>query len=199
MKVYLTEHRFQNYITALTEAGAQVNWTDPDSCGALVLPGGGDVHPRRYGAEIRGSKGIDEARDAAELKAIEGFLRRGLPILGICRGCQILNVAFGGTLLQDIPGHSASESGDRLHETYTVDDTLIGLYGESFIVNSSHHQAVDRPGQGLRIVQWAQDGTPEAIRHETLPVFGVQWHPERLRAPTDGWKLLAHWIRECGG
>ena len=73
---------------------------------------------------------------------------------------------------------------------------LRSLYGEEFIINSSHHQAVDRPGVGLRPVQWAPDGTVEAIRHETLPVFGVQWHPERLREPTDGWRLLRRWLEE---
>ena len=63
-----------------------------------------------------------------------------------------------------------------------------------FIVNSAHHQAVDELGKGLRAVQWADDGTVEAIRHDTLPVFAVQWHPERMRAPEDGRKLLKSWI-----
>ncbi len=64
------------------------------------------------------------------------------------------------------------------------------------MVNSSHHQAADRLGDGLRAVQWTEDGVVEALRHETLPVFAVQWHPERLRTPTDGWRLLERWLRE---
>ncbi len=199
MKIYLTESKYHSYEQALTALGAEVSYTDPDSCGALLLPGGGDVHPRRYGQPLAGSEGIDEALDDREFSAIDAFLRRGLPILGICRGSQVLNVAFGGTLFQDIPGHSRTADKDVLHGSRTVDEMLISLYGESFTVNSSHHQAVDRLGKGLRIVQWADDGTVEAFRHESLPVFGVQWHPERLRTPTDGWKLLERWLKECEG
>lgn len=197
MKIYLTENRYHSYEEALTALGAEVSYTDPGSCGALLLPGGGDVHPRFYGRPLAGSEGIDEEKDARELAAIEEFLRRGLPVLGICRGCQVLNVALGGTLHQDIPGHTRTQEGDTLHATRTVDAALINLYGERFIVNSSHHQSVDIPGRGLRAVQWADDGTVEAVRHESLPLFGVQWHPERLRTPTDGWRLLAHWLKEC--
>ena len=199
MKIYLTESRYHSYEEALTALGVQVSYTDPEECGALLLPGGGDVHPRRYGQPLAGSEGIDEEKDARELAAVDAFVRRGLPILGICRGCQVLNVAFGGTLFQDIPGHSRSGDEDTLHGSRTVDEMLLGIYGERFIINSSHHQAVDRLGRGLRAVQWADDGTVEAIRHEALPVFGVQWHPERLRTPTDGWKLLERWLADCGG
>ena len=190
MKIYLTESRYHSYEEALTALGAQVSYTDPGACGALLLPGGGDVHPRRYGQPLAGSEGIDEEKDQRELAAVEAFVRRGLPVLGICRGCQVLNVAFGGTLFQDIPGHSRTEEGDRLHGSRTVDEMLIDLYGERFVVNSSHHQAVDRPGQGLRAVQWADDGTVEAVRHESLPIFAVQWHPERHHDPIEGWRLI---------
>lgn len=194
-RIYLPLARFHRYVEALTSLGAEVCFENPETCDALLLPGGGDVDPARYGQENRGSLGIDPERDALEFAALETALRRGLPVLGICRGCQLLNVALGGTLHQDIPDHTAlDEDVDRLHPSRTVDPVLTALYGEEFIVNSSHHQAVDRPGEGFRPVQWAPDGTVEAIRHETLPLFGVQWHPERLREPTDGWRLLARWL-----
>ncbi len=196
-KIFLPLPRFRNYVNALEALGAEVCFSRPESCGGLLLPGGGDVAPGRYGRENRGSAGIDEERDALEFAALETALRRGIPVLGICRGCQLLNVAFGGTLFQDIPGHRQQEEGDLLHPSHTVDAMLVSLYGEDFLINSSHHQAVERPGKGLIPVQWAPDGTVEAIRHESLPVFGVQWHPERLRHPTDGWRLLRRWLEEA--
>lgn len=196
-KIYLPLPRFHRYAEALTALGAEVRFEGPENCDGLLLPGGGDVDPARYGQENRGSLGIDRERDALEFAALETALRLGIPVLGICRGCQLLNVALGGTLHQDIPDHRAiSEGVDRLHPSRTVDPVLIALYGGEFIINSSHHQAVDRPGEGFRPVQWAPDGTVEAIRHESLPLFGVQWHPERLREPTDGWRLLGRWLEE---
>ena len=194
MDIFLPEARFHNYVLALKALGAVPRFDRPEECAALLLPGGGDVHPRYYGEEIRGSEGIDEARDARELELIDLFRQAGKPILGICRGAQVINVAFGGSLYQHIPHHAATEQGDAYHETHTTDPMLLALYGERFPVNSSHHQAVKEPGEGLRAVQWAEDGTVEAIRHTSLPVFGVQWHPERMRHPTDGWLLLARWL-----
>ena len=187
---------FHTYVQALTALGARVLFSDPEECGGLLLPGGGDVHPSLYGQELRGSEDIDRERDRREMEAVDLFLALGRPILGICRGVQVINVCFGGTLHQDIPGHSRIDGVDRLHATRTEDPLLRELYGESFTVNSSHHQAVDVPGRDLLSVQWAQDGTVEALRHRTLPVFGVQWHPERLRHPTDGWRLLERWVME---
>ncbi len=196
-KVFLPLPRFRRYSDALRSLGAEVCFTEIARCDALLLPGGPDVDPARYGQPNRASLGIDPARDALEFSALETALALHLPVLGICRGCQLLNAAFGGTLHQDICGHSAlDENTDRLHPSHTTDPMLIALYGEDFIVNSSHHQAVDRLGEGLRAVQWGPDGVIEAIRHERLPVFAVQWHPERLRWPTDGHRLLALWLRE---
>ncbi len=190
----LPQNRFQNYVNALEALGASVTFDENDSCGALLLPGGGDIDPALYGQPLAGSVGIDAVRDKREAELTEKFVKAGRPVFGICRGVQMINVFFGGTLRQDIPGHNQIEGKDRLHGSHTVDPLLISLYGESFTVNSSHHQAVDRLGMGLKAVQWASDGTVEAVRHETLPVFGVQWHPERLREPTDGWKLIAAWL-----
>lgn len=102
----------------------------------------------------------------------------------------MINVLLGGTLHQDIPGHRQSGNDELRHGSRTVDPLLLSLYGERFVVNSTHHQAIDRLGEGLRAVQWADDGTVEAVRHETLPIFAVQWHPERHHEPIEGWRLF---------
>jgi len=193
-KIFIPPQTSPTCARTLAALGAETSFTDMDSCDGLLLPGGGDVHPRRYGQPICGAADIDEDRDELELHAFDAFMRAGRPILGICRGSQLINVALGGTLQQHIPRHSRIGETDRLHPSRTIDETLRALYGERFIINSAHHQAMDRLGDGLRAVQWAEDGTVEAIRHETLPILGVQWHPERLRAPTDGWRLLAWWL-----
>ena len=176
--------RFPNYEQALRAAGAEPGWSaggvDPAEFDGLLLPGGGDIAPWRLGAEPGLATGIDEDRDAAEFDLAERFLAWGRPILGICRGVQLLNVALGGTLLQHIEGHGQVNGQDRLHQARALPDSRPGrLYGPSAQVNSAHHQALDRLGAGLRAVQWAPDGVIEAVEHGTLPVWGVQWHPER--------------------
>ena len=177
-RIYLSE-RLPNYLAALSLPGLTAT-DDPESADALLLPGGGDVHPRFYGQHVDGAANIDEARDVRELALTRAFAAAEKPIFGICRGSQIINVAFGGTLHQHIDGHSQLNGADRLHETRTDDALLRSLYGTRLTVNSAHHQSVDRLGIGLHAVQWADDGTVEALRHAALPIFAVQWHPERL-------------------
>ena len=117
----------------------------------------------------------------------------------------MLNVFFGGTLLQDLPGHSQAAGRDRLHRVRTAPSPLRELYGQDVVVNSAHHQAADRLGGGLRAVQWTADGTVEAVVHRALPVWGVQWHPERLSGPlalagaADGARLFAAWLALADG
>ena len=184
--LYGAPERYGNYMTAFRRAGGRVCAAESMErarlCDALLLPGGGDIHPRRYGQELREAKDIDEERDGAELALVEEFLARGRPVVGICRGLQLLNVYFGGTLHQHVDGHGQRNGQDRLHSTYTESPRLRALYGAEFFVNSAHHQAVDRLGVGLRAVQWAQDGAIEALEHEKLPIIAFQWHPERLQA-----------------
>lgn len=176
--------RYENYRRAVVLAGGQVRFgADPAeawNCGALLLPGGGDLEPWRYGQENRCARGLEPERDAAELALLERFTALRRPVLGVCRGMQTINVFFGGTLVQDLPGHGAREGRDRLHPVRTEPSFLLPLCGERCVVNSAHHQAVDRLGHGLRAVQRAEDGVVEALCHEALPVWGVQWHPERL-------------------
>ena len=171
---------FPNYIAALESLGATVERDEPDACGALLLPGGGDIHPRFYGQVPAGAMDIDEDRDKYEFALFRRFFSAGKPILGICRGAQVINVALGGTLRQHVDGHSQLHGADRLHTVLADDALLRGLYGDRFTANSAHHQAIDLLGGGLRVIARAEDGVVEAVRHETLPLLAVQWHPERL-------------------
>ena len=164
---------------------------------ALLLPGGGDLEPWRYGQENTASRGLEPERDEAELRLLQDFTALGKPVLGVCRGLQTINVFFGGTLAQDVPGHGAWEEGDRLHSVRTAPSPLRPLWRERMTVNSAHHQAADRLGSGLRAVRWAEDGVVEALCHERLPVWAVQWHPERLGDRTPGRRLMGAFL-ECG-
>ena len=150
----------------------------------LILSGGGDVDPGRYGEASAACFGVDPARDEAEFRLVEAYLRAGKPILGICRGHQLLNVYFGGSLKQHLPGaekHVPTKAGDSAHETSALPGSFPAeLYGERFTVNSAHHQGIDRLAPELEAVQWAEDGVIEACRHRTMPVWSVQWHPERM-------------------
>ena len=179
MKTVYLSVRLKNYEKALSLAGATLAEV-PERADALLLPGGGDMHPRFYGQAINGSTDIDEGRDARELALIDDFLRTGRQVIGICRGLQVLNVYFGGTLRQHIAGHSRIDGADRLHTVNSLPGLLRELYGARFTVNSAHHQAVRRLGKGLCVLACSDDGTVEAVGHKTLPVFAVQWHPERL-------------------
>jgi len=177
MTVYLSE-ALPNYISALKIIGVPLA-ERAEAADALLLPGGGDIHPKYYGQRICGARAINEARDMREFSLVRQFAATERPIFGICRGLQLLNICFGGTLRQHIDGHSQICGADRLH-TAQNSDRLLALYGEYCAVNSAHHQAIDLLGKNLRAIQWANDGTIEAFRHSSLPIFAVQWHPERL-------------------
>lgn len=189
MRVFILgdPEQYANYRRAVTQAGGQVRFGaepgEAEGCGGLLLPGGGDLEPWRYGQENTASRNLDPSRDGAELALLERFTARRLPVLGICRGLQVINVFFGGTLIQDLPGHGARDGRDRLHPVRTAPSFFLPLCGWSCVVNSAHHQAADRLGWDLRAVQWAEDGVVESLVHTELPVWGVQWHPERLDAP----------------
>ena len=181
---------YARYELAIRKAGGDVLagecMEDARRCDALLLPGGGDLEPWRYGQDNTASWDLDPLRDREEFLLLELFTDLRRPVLGICRGMQTVNVFFGGSLFQDIPGHRAAAGADRFHQVRTAPSPLWDLYGASAIVNSAHHQSVDRLGAGLRAVQWAPDSTVEALIHTVLPVWAVQWHPERLPFGTGG-------------
>ncbi|PVE04796.1 gamma-glutamyl-gamma-aminobutyrate hydrolase family protein [Streptomyces scopuliridis] len=148
----------------------------------VVIAGGPDVEPVRYGAERDPRTGPPaRERDAWELALIEAALASGTPLLGICRGMQLLNVALGGTLRQHVDGHTSPVAGTfGEHPVTPVAGTRYGaLVPAEFAVPTHHHQTVDRLGEGLTVSAVAADGTVEAVE---LPgprwVLGVQWHPE---------------------
>lgn len=147
----------------------------------LVVAGGPDVDPARYGAERSPRTGPPAPeRDAWELALVDAALSAGTPLLGICRGMQLLNVALGGTLVQHLDGHAEVVGVFGGHPVKPVPGTLYAeVVPEETTVPTYHHQAVDRLGEGLVPSAYAADGTVEAVE---LPseawVLGVQWHPE---------------------
>ena len=177
-----------NYAVALRELGAEpVSKYAPEvdtNYDGMILCGGCDVDPARYGEEINGTGEIDPVRDAAEFALLDAFVKAGKPVFGICRGHQLMNVYFGGSLHQHLPDadlHTMTSAGDNVHEITALQDSILGkLYGEKFFVNSSHHQGVKRLGDGLAATAFWQGEYIEAFEHTKYPMFGVQWHPERM-------------------
>lgn len=192
---------FTEYPEAVTAAGAipvlltretPIEGLMPHLDG-LLLSGGEDVLPDLYGGR-HGPHDTrhDPKRDAFELSLVRSALTWGMPILAICRGCQLLNVALGGTLvshLEESDGFSHSATTEHrttrrhtvtIHAESRLVEALQSDLDEhgAVLVNSFHHQAIEKPGTGLRVVGHAHDGTIEAIEMPGRPVFGVQWHPE---------------------
>lgn len=162
-----------------------------DRLDGLVLQGGADIHPSCYGSEPDGPlHATDLVRDLFELDLLRAFIAAGKPVLGICRGMQLINVALGGTLHQDLVlsgaasdphDHPTAEEDYRHGLAFEPGSWLSRLYGGCIRthVNSIHHQGVDRLGEGLTIEARAPDGVVEAIRSTQHPfLVGVQWHPE---------------------
>lgn len=179
------------------------------SADCLLLPGGGDITPAFFGECNAGSTNIDTELDILQFQALDYALRRSLPVLGICKGMQVINVGFGGTIIQHLPTAACHryQDGDQYHPTRILEGScLYELYGSGAVVNSAHHQGLGQLGSGLRAIQWCPlDGCVEAIVHETLPILGLQWHPERLdvrKTTLDGaplLTLLSSWIYASHG
>lgn len=175
-----------NYEKVLDAMGVSFSVTmDPGKLSgfdALLLPGGGDITPAFFGQENHGSHNIDTELDITQLQSLDFFVKQKRPILGICKGMQLINVYFGGTIIQHIkesPKHAWDER-DKIHSTSLLPGSFLSnLYGKSMLTNSAHHQAVGRLGKNLQAVQTADDGIIEGIVHNSLPILGVQWHPER--------------------
>lgn len=178
-----------NYLAAIEAAGgageARYLPSPALSYDGLLLTGGDDMDPALFGQEDRGSRGIDRARDQAELVLLDAFFGANKPVLAICRGHQVVNVWLGGDLIQDLgpelaPFHQ-KEVGDQVHLIRGLEGSLLHrLYGPVFPVNSSHHQGLGRLGRGLAASAKSEGGVVEAAEHDTLPLISVQFHPERM-------------------
>ena len=160
---------------------------------AILLPGGGDLSPRWYGEQPHPTLyNVDETQDAFDLALARWAIADRIPLLAICRGNQVVNVALGGTLVQDLGPeaehvNAAAPAHQRMHRHevgLAAGSVLGGLFGsEALAVQSAHHQAVDALAPGLRVVARAEDGVVEALEHRDAPIVGVQWHPEDPAAP----------------
>jgi len=173
----------------------------------LVLSGGEDVHPKYYGEDIKYPDlvEINESRDRMELTLIGRALQRRRPVVGICRGIQILTVALGGRLYQDLgmEGFNADmhkvKEGDAYHPVDFFEE-FRDVFGENGEVNSRHHQGIKDLPDGppdLTVMARSPDGLVEAFRSDSLRVLAVQWHPERHRSPLSD--RLLEYIREFVG
>ncbi len=206
------QSNMQNYINAVNELGGiaiaeylpDVN-TDYEG---LILCGGSDINPALYGEEINGSRRIDNERDKSELALLDAFVKAGKPVMGICRGMQMINVYFGGSLYQHLDtadSHYLQQGGDSVHEVTAINGSTASLlYGDVFCVNSRHHQSVKVLGKELFVTMISKvDNVIEGIEHARFPVIATQWHPERMcfdnrRDDTvDGAKIIGHFVRMC--
>lgn len=217
-------HR-QTYVDAILRAGGAPTLIPPvqdeatlralyERLDGVLLAGGGDIEPTHYGDEPHAQLGtLDRLRDVAELPMARWATAEGKPVLGICRGVQVINVALGGSLWQDIPSQIESDLKHNLsyeredwthlaHEMRIAPDSqLHALLGvDSMLINSLHHQSVRQIAPGLRAVAWAPDGVVEALEGTGDSfLLGVQCHPEALQASADErWQaVFAAFVRSC--
>ena len=187
-----------------------------DVVGGLLLTGGEDIDPAYFGAARHPATGdANDDRDRCEFALAKEAARRRLPTLAICRGVQVLNVALGGTLIQDLPSerggpvdHDAETSRNtRVHPVAVSSGSRLGgiVDAKSIATNSFHHQAVDRLGTGLCTVATSPDGVVEAVEctDRAWWMVGVQWHPEELTGTAEEWdrrlfKAFADAVRDVG-
>ena len=209
MRIYMKS----KYVLSLRRSGARVRWIPwedtPEnralllSCDGLLMPGGVDIEPSRYGQETEPQCGkIDTARDAAEWWMLEAFFPTKKPVLCICRGIQMLNVFRGGTLHQHIPGHSDFPNRGKGSHTVTVmpESKLAAITGaNSLFVNSMHHQALDKLGEGMVVSAVSEDNTVEAAEIPEHPFcMAFQWHPEHLsKTRVDQQKIFDAFVKAC--
>jgi putative glutamine amidotransferase len=182
------------YVKAVEEAGGIPLLVPPQASidelfeilDGILFTGGGDLEPTHYDPENRGSEGIDPDRDQLELGLARRAAAEGVPIFGICRGQQVINVALDGGLIQDVGEHRQEAS--RAAATHTVEvapgSRLAGIVGPLVEVNTFHHQVVDpnRIGRGLKVTAFSNDGQRfiEGLESEDGRILTVQWHPEEM-------------------
>jgi putative glutamine amidotransferase len=209
------------YSKALLNAGAQPEELDvltaadaspsrANKFDGLLLAGGEDVDPALYGEQKKyASVDVNRARDDFEQGLLDVALRQRLPILGICRGTQLINVKFGGTLYQDLAKdvspefeHRQSENRSEAVHTVTLTDPESQLaedFRGSCRVNSLHHQAIKRLGRGLKVTAHSEDGLVEAVEAAADYPFllAVQWHPEEITAQSEQRRIFEHFVSAC--
>ncbi len=184
----------------------------------LLVTGGESVHPARFGMtfdELSDGNptiahnlkaGCNTARDEMEFAAFEAFYKKGKPIMGICRGHQLVNAALGGKNMLNFPRHHRVEHSEGIaHAIVTEPGSILNrLYGEKLEVNSFHRDCATSVGTDVIVGARSEDGIIEAIEHKTLPIFSVQFHPERMRGDMpnpvlgpDGTKLFEYFLSLC--
>jgi len=203
--VTTSDTNFQNYPNWISGEGVEVvqlsytekNTQDFDSCDGFVLTGGIDVHPAFYQStrvDYPHKTVFNEPRDLFEMQVFEYARQQNKPVLAICRGLQLVNIAMGGNLIQDLQengfeNHRKGPDGDREHKIEVHAGTLLAQIAgvQQGFVNSAHHQGLDQIADGLKVSAFSEDGVVEAIEYEdeSKPfLLAVQWHPERMQIPS---------------
>ena len=184
---------------------AQINDIEQllDLADGLLLTGGGDIHSKYFNEPLHEKVDlVIEERDSFEISLFLKAFERNIPIFGICRGCQVINVALGGNIIQHIDGHMYFEERfEQVHDINIERGSLLSdiIGGVGFSVNSVHHQCAGEAAIGISISAYSEDGVIEAIEHRDKKfILGVQWHPEILYENYEGHrKLFDRFVREC--
>ncbi len=199
------------YVASLESRGAQARVLTPerftsieeamDGVSGLLLTGGGDVDPALYGEALDGSMGIEPERDEMEMALFRYAIEEEMPTLGICRGMQLINVAMGGRLIQDLPGHTLPEFQSAVHQVYVSPGSRFGAIigaGAIYRTNSRHHQGLKEAQRAPSLMASAyhpEDGIVEALESPEHPwLLGVQCHPEREDEVPKSFRKLFEWL-----
>jgi len=206
VSVYLLDKAYSRSISAaggvpLTPLGPCMEESYCEMADGLLLTGGANVHSGRYHTPFfdeESASSVSYDRDNIEFDLFQAFFKTERPIMGIGRGQQLINVALGGTLIQNLSKLRNAEHVDgRLHSVCTEPGSILEkLYGSEFRVNSFHQQAVDKLGSGLRITTRAADGIPEALEHDGKSIFSAQFHPELMSGEGSGETPKMHTLFE---
>jgi len=199
-----SDTNFQNYPNWIAGEGVEIvqlsytekNIQDFDSCDGFVLTGGIDAHPQFYQntrVDYPHATVFNECRDLFEIQVFEFARQQNKPVLAICRGLQLVNIALGGNLIQDLQengftNHRKGPDGDREHKIEVKPGTLLAQIAgvQQGFVNSAHHQGLDQIAEGLNVSAFSEDGVVEAIEYKDANkpfLLAVQWHPERMQIP----------------
>ena len=202
--VTTSDTNFQNYPNWISGEGVEVvllsyeqkNTQDFDSCDGFVMTGGIDVQPAFYQndrVDYPNTTVFNESRDLFEMQVFEYARQQNKPVLAICRGLQLVNIALGGNLIQDLQengfaNHRKGPNGDREHKIEVKPGTLLAQIAgvQHGFVNSAHHQGLDQIAEGLNVSAFSEDGVVEAIEYKDANkpfLLAVQWHPERMQIP----------------